>query len=196
MKKKLLFWLAVILVIVRRLVEWWLFSRNTSTSQPSPAPNTELSEQKLEKYLLEKRLELKKYFVFNLGELTKQKVKLPNQTWVNGRVVNSLLERHLSVLSSSHKEGKKRIIVFVDRESLGASEEWMDEKLDEKIDKKQDWVVFEKNSRVEYNFFPFGKDTVTNVIFLEAKVSFTIVYASKEKALVIIKIDPALQGRV
>ena len=70
----------------------------------------------------------------------------------------------------------------------------MEEKLDEKIDKKRDYFIFEKDSRVEYNFFPFGKNTITNVIFLEVKTPHTIVCQSKEKALEIIKTDPALAG--
>ena len=47
-------------------------------SQPkSLTPLNKLSDKELEKCLLEdfsRRLELKKYFVFNLGELTKEKV--------------------------------------------------------------------------------------------------------------------------
>jgi hypothetical protein len=49
---------------------------NGKPSQISP-PQTDLpspsKEQELEKYLLEKRLDLKKYFVFNLGELKTMK---------------------------------------------------------------------------------------------------------------------------
>ncbi|CAI2197987.1 14223_t:CDS:2, partial [Funneliformis geosporum] len=93
---------------------------DSSSQQKTNPPLHELSDQELKKCLLEdfsRRLDLKKYFVFNVGELTKEKVFhgeiLPNGEVVNkveygnSRKANSSLARDLTKLSNSYNQGGK-----------------------------------------------------------------------------------------
>ncbi|CAG8647025.1 10485_t:CDS:2 [Ambispora gerdemannii] len=95
---------------------------NTSPAKnpdrPPLPPPEKLSEQDLEKYLLEKRLELKKYFVFNLGELTKEKINVAGQEYKNGRVVNSFLAKHLTKLATFHGAVPSTIVCESKKEAL------------------------------------------------------------------------------
>ena len=63
---------------------------NNKPNQTSPSAEklpTPSKEQELEKYLLEKRLDLKRYFVFNLGQEVKPEV-IKTNLLVNGQQVN------------------------------------------------------------------------------------------------------------
>ncbi|CAH1760404.1 16490_t:CDS:2 [Entrophospora sp. SA101] len=62
-----------------------------------------LSNQELERYLLEKRLDLKKYFVFNIQELTTKKLcdDFKNVAY-NGRAIKESLAEDLTKLAIAH----------------------------------------------------------------------------------------------
>src|SRR4051794_33726794 len=108
-----------------------------------------MSDEELKKCLLEdfnRRLDLKKYFVFNLGELTTEKIRDDyGNTGANGRVVTPRLAKDLTKLSGSHNGGEKKIIIFEDEKGMGASDEWKDKKLDEKIANKDTFFIFQKD---------------------------------------------------
>lgn len=64
----------IAVIIIGLAIKFWLGRKEekTSSGQRSSAPLNKLSDRELEKYLLEKRLDLQNYIVFNLGDLTKQ----------------------------------------------------------------------------------------------------------------------------
>jgi hypothetical protein len=80
---------------------------------------SKLSDQELEPYLSEKRLDLKKYFVFNLGKEVNIKPKITvsgedesirSEPIGNIRLINSLLSKHLTQLFNDGCE--KQAIAF------------------------------------------------------------------------------------
>src|SRR3954465_103939 len=85
---------------------------NDKPGQISP-PQTDLptpsKEEELEKYLLEKRLDLKKYFVFSLEELRTRNEARTDA--LNVRLIHSLFSEHLMKIASSYleKTGEKII---------------------------------------------------------------------------------------
>ena len=195
-------------------------SNNTPPSEknPAPNPNGKLSEQEIEKYLLEKRLDLQKYFVFNLGKEVETREKVHTE-YVNYRSVKGQLENDLSKLAVKYRnklkeEGKKvvegthpkKIIVFLGKTFEDLSDEWTENKfLDQKIANGNSlFIIFEKDNNFEKVYFPETKiDQEGNSYFpwnnwirLPMKSPTTTICESKEKALEIIKTDPALAGKV
>ena len=73
-----------------------------SDNPPQSNPDGKLSQQELEKYLLEKRLDLQKYFVFNLGEL--KTWQQGPKTEDNARLVSEDLSKHLNKLTISQEK--------------------------------------------------------------------------------------------
>src|SRR5438128_196224 len=74
---------------------------------PDDFSKQKLSDQELEKYLLEKRLDLKKYFVFNLGKeidsetgvtVSDESGEIKSDPLPNVRLVKPLLAEHLTQL--------------------------------------------------------------------------------------------------
>lgn len=149
----------------------------SKTSPPStdfPVPSKEIE---LEKYLLEKRLDLKKYFVFNLGKEVKTKqqknINVRNQRWITESLANDLTKLTASYEKKMEEKGygiiigkvegyegwrsPKEAISFVD-ENYNIDKEWCDDKLDKKIARKQNeekniYVVFEKDNEFWKTFF-------------------------------------------
>ncbi|CAJ0747982.1 17041_t:CDS:2 [Entrophospora sp. SA101] len=118
------------------------------TSPPQTDSPTPSQEEELEKYLLEKRLDLKKYFVFNLGK----EVKTSQQAETKGENVRSIstsLSSDLTKLTASYEkkaEAKGYGII------IGKIEE-----IDEKIKNGQNcYVVFEKDDEFEDVYFARG----------------------------------------
>ncbi|CAG8718788.1 2655_t:CDS:1, partial [Ambispora leptoticha] len=85
-------------------------TKSSDNSQsPTKKPLNQLSDQELEKCLLEdfsRRLELEKYFVFSLGELKTMKENDTGAT--NSRFVSPLLSTHLTELTVSLEEKTTR----------------------------------------------------------------------------------------
>src|SRR5277367_4099846 len=79
--------------------------KRTSNEQKSLTPLNKLSDPELEKCLLEdfsRRLELKKYFVFNLGEL--KTVQQEPIGYDNCRVASANLISHLTQLATQYQK--------------------------------------------------------------------------------------------
>ena len=117
-----------------------------------------LTDQELEQYLSEKRLELKKYFVFNLGQEVKIKPKITvsdesgeivSEPIPNIRQVKPLLTEHLTQLFNDGYE--KSAISFTGKNTNQPSQEWSGDRLDRKIANGEEvYVVFDK-SRIKAN---------------------------------------------
>jgi hypothetical protein len=106
----------IILFGVGGLIVRKVSHRDSSVSQPTPAPNPgsppgKLTQAELEKYLLEKRLDLQKYFVFNLGELKTKKeenVLHPNFGTVNNAyIARPKLSNHLTQIGQQFVQTKQ-----------------------------------------------------------------------------------------
>ncbi|CAJ0749353.1 23738_t:CDS:2, partial [Entrophospora sp. SA101] len=162
-----------------------------SANQPQNDNPQKLTEKDLEKYLLEKRLELEKYFVFNLGELETMKTRPATNrnggVQVNWRLTSSgTLTDHLTKLAAVYekqfeKKGyelkniplRKNLICFLGSNFDSVddlSDEYSGDRLDQKI------TILRRN----------------NVFQVRTKHPTTTICDSKEKALEIIKTDPAL----
>jgi hypothetical protein len=111
LKKTLIFLLIVLAVIGGGFLVWkYAFkkeekqsdSSNSDNPDPVPNPAGKLTQAELEKYLLEKRLDLQKYFVFNLGEL-KTNTEAPIRE-NNSRKVSESLGNDLDKLSASYEK--------------------------------------------------------------------------------------------
>lgn len=187
---------------------------NNKPSQISP-PQTGLptpsKEEELEKYLLEKRLDLKKYFVFSLEEL---------RTWneartdaSNVRLIHSLFSEHLMKIASSYLEktgekiinnrDKKIVIRFLSSDWNNSSTEWMGETLDEKITSgKEKYIIFEKwDDKLLYlvNVYQDGKKLGlgwSNGLSLRMEHPTTRFFKTKKEVLEFLKNnDPLFSGK-
>src|SRR3954454_15145861 len=101
-------------IIILKLVSNKEKVNSSNQQQNNLPPLNELNDQELEKCLLEdfsRRLDLKKYFVFSLGELTKEKLRDNFEAYGNGRIAKNSLARDLSKLSNEHGMGRKKSIV-------------------------------------------------------------------------------------
>ena len=201
---------------------------DNSPDNPQPNPSGKLTQAELEKYLLEKRLDLQKYFVFNLGNELIPRGQ-PEPYYKNECKLRSKVSQDLTKLTTQYEkklkeagywlglntqvEGRiyygrldKEIILFMGQNFTNFDkEEWWGEKIDEKINNGKDkFIILEKDNEFQNIFFK--KDFVdsegkvwfgyTNYISLRMKSPTTIICESKEKALEIIKNDPALEGKV
>jgi len=118
-------------------------------------------ETELEKYLLEKRLDLKKYFVFNLGELQTLNPGEENRNW---RIAKNRLDNDLTKLTvecQKHlakqgykKEGnllyKNRVYFFKNNNGdiVTFDNEFVKD-LDQKITNGNWYIIFEKEKSYE-----------------------------------------------
>ncbi|RHZ35887.1 Tankyrase-2 [endosymbiont GvMRE of Glomus versiforme] len=152
-----------------------------------------ISDQELEKYLLEKRLELKKHFPFNIQELTTEKARDDfGNVSRNGRVITASLSKDLTTLALANgwddnisKDGKelKKNILILNKENGTASSHWECNDLDKQIrDKKELYIILIKdNNWVDW------KGRVNNVIdqssMVKARVKPSLYLLSKKKAL-------------
>jgi hypothetical protein len=119
---------------------------------------TKLSDQELELYFSEKRLDLKKYFVFNLGQEVKitPKITVSDSTGEivsepipNIRQVKPLLTEHLTQLFNDGND--KSAISFTGKNTNQLSLAWTGDKLDQKIRNGEEvYIVFDK-SRIKAN---------------------------------------------
>ena len=192
--------------------------RPSPTEQKSDNPSGKLTEKELEKYLLEKRLELQKYFGFNLGELQTGKNSLAENT--NWRITNNRLDNDLTKLTvecQKHLEkqgyrkkgsglaGKNSVYFFGDNNGtiLSFDNDFVRD-LDQKILSGNWYIFFEKAKSYDWPLGWFDVRTdgsgqkwlhQTPHFQLRLKNASTIICESKEKALEIIKTDPALQGK-
>lgn len=226
--KKILIWTLIVVILLGGGV--FLYKVSSAKSQPTEPtqknpdptknPPEKLTDQELEKYLLEKRLELKKYFVFNLGEEVKTREQAPT-THNNYRVVKNQLENDLSKLAVEYRnklknQGKKvvegthtkNVIAFLGKTfedyNSESNREWTGKSLDEKITNKDLFIIFEKDDSFEKVYFPKieidreGNSYFpwNNAIRLRMKNPTTMVCEGKEKALELLKTDPVLVERV
>lgn len=147
--KKILVWIIVIILVVGGgfLVYKYAFKENKNTSSkgrdsdnpPPNNPNGKLTQAELEKYLLEKRLDLQKYFVFNLGELGGEiEFGVDGGRKLKTREIKETgsLRRHLSDLTNGVKG-----FVKLDKRN---DPEWNGERLSQKIREGQIYIVFDK----------------------------------------------------
>ena len=204
MKKKwiLLVFLVIILLGGGVVVVWKISQKNNSTNQPTRSPKpplNELSDQELEKCLLEdfsRRLELKKYFVLNLGELSKGKVGIKGYVGDNIRAFEktSTLSKDLTNLASKHGSSQKKdLVLFLN--SVGESmPEYSGDELDKKIDEKN-YLILEKDEEIDYKgAMPRFNWDETNSVFLKIKKDNKL--KSKSEAFEVLKTDPVLAGKV
>ena len=204
--KKLLVWIIVIIFVVGGgfLVYKYAFnsSKGGNSSNFPSNPEGKLSQAELEKYLLEKRLDLQKYFVFNLQEVKTDSEHKMNHD--NERYLSSLLSNHLTKIS--HARGAKRrkeYIAFVKEKfenSVSFADEWRGEELDKKIKSGNCWIVFEKNKENNYRYFGYNKKNLKpgeewNTFFLAINDP-DLQVGSKSEILEVIKADPVLEGRI
>jgi len=206
MKKKFIvvLLLSVILLVGGGIATWKLISNEKKISSSNQQkenfpPLNELSDQGLEKCLLadfSRRLELKKYFVFSLRELTKEPLKTSHETLINGRIVKPSLSKDLTEIAKPYTtEWKKEGVAFVN-ENYGTQniDDLVGKELDKKIDNEKDYyIIFEKNAETKKTYFYKGMHT--NFIFIRVKPVKKHVFESKEKALEVLKTDPALKKK-
>lgn len=160
-----------------------------------------LTDQELEQYLSTKRLNLKKYFVFNLGQEVKIKPKITvsdstgkivSEPIPNIRQVKPLLTEHLTKLFSDGSE--KSAISFTGKNTNQPSQAWTGSKLDQKIANGEEvYIVFDK-SRIGANasYVRSKADSTTQlgymdwpeivVLAMEAKPQVQV-FQSKKNAL-------------
>src|SRR4051794_8140698 len=122
-------------VIVGLIVYNLAIKKGEKSSSNLPTPQ-KLTEKDLEKYLLEKRLELKKYLIFNLGELKEGNVKFSGIEANNIRANNNMLTKHLTSLARKYDKTnklQKEFIRLLDNTGDNVMPEYVGEKLDEKI---------------------------------------------------------------
>ncbi|MCE8163808.1 MAG: hypothetical protein I3273_06155 [Candidatus Moeniiplasma glomeromycotorum] len=221
MRKK---WLFLILLVIFffgaiGLVVWKFSQKDNSVNQPaSPTQNppSKLSEKELEKYLLEKRLDLQKYFVFNLGELkTKKEEKVLHPDYGildNAYVVHPKLSNHLTQIGRQFIQTKKPKMVrkpmdyknqiYFTNEIAGglAPVEWVGEAGDENIKNPPlFYIIFDKNGEDLYLGDYFENNEYKGKVYSNAinlKTNSFRVCKNKSEALELIKTDPALAGKV
>lgn len=124
----------------------------------SDNPLKGLTDEEAEQYLSTKRLSLKKYFVFNLGQEVKitPKITVSDSTGEivsepipNIRQVKPLLAEHLTQLFNDGND--KSAISFTGKNTNQLSLAWTGDKLDQKIKNGEEvYIVFDK-SRIKAN---------------------------------------------
>jgi len=140
-------------------------SPSRNPDNPSSIPLNKLSDQELEKCLLEdfsRRLDLQKYFVFNIGK------ELGKKDEDNSVKINGKLSRDLTKLSSSIREKLKEkgfkfrsatpwvkeLIAFVDKSRSRAENERTGNNLERQLENNKDkYFVIEKDDEFEKCFF-------------------------------------------
>lgn len=187
----------VIILLGGGLIIWKLTQNKDSSSSLS-------QEQELEKYLSEKRLDLKKDFVFNLGEEVKVGAIKLEHNGVEKKIV--MLSEHLTKLLGE----KKDWIAFKEKDknekNKDITEEWRKDKLDQKNSKGKDWyIVFDKTkiNSSDCNYFRLRGQTVDGKTVYPLGFSLAVlaqpevqIFKSKKETLQFLKNnDPALSGK-
>ncbi|RHZ36399.1 hypothetical protein [endosymbiont GvMRE of Glomus versiforme] len=174
-----------------------------SNNKPGQTGNSSTtSKEELEKYLLEKRLDLQKYFVFCLQKEVKPgKVAITNQVNANnGRNIVPSLSNHLSKLIGERKDW----IIFSGKYTNETSEEWNKDKLDQKIKNGEEWYIIFDKSQINSetcNYFSklagIGGTTFPTgiVLAVEAEPEVQIKKTKKETLDFLKKNDPILQEK-
>ncbi|KLL04184.1 MAG: hypothetical protein MRECE_2c069 [Mycoplasmataceae bacterium CE_OT135] len=180
-------------------------------SDGSDSPSTEEEEEEiskdLKKYLQEKRLDLKRYFVFNIQELTTQKIcdDFENVAY-NGRAIKESLSEDLTKLAIDNgwdrkqleeihkKTVKKKILILAKENGLVPSRQESND-LDKKITNKEKlYILFEKNNNWVDWKGKIGNMAESDAVVIRAKSSFYL--RSKKDTLRFLKDnDPALSGK-
>lgn len=186
-----------------------------SPPSSSSEEEEEIDWKELEPYLSEKRLDLKKYFVFSLGKEVKvePKVSVADEFGMfapvyvpNLHLVEPLLSEHLTQLFQDGNE--KKIISFTGRNVNQPSSEWRGDRLDQKIRNGEEvYVVFDKSKAKDNPSYIKGKADSINpylgelegcriiVLAMEAKPQVRV-FQSKKNALKFLKNnDPILSGK-
>ena len=171
-------------------------NQQRDNDKPPNNPDGKLSQAEVEKYLLEKRLDLQKYFVFNLGELSKGKVGIKGYVGNNVRAFEktSTLSNDLTNLASKHGSSQKKDLVLFLNSAGGSMPKYSGDELDKKIDEKN-YLILEKDEEIDYKgAMPRFNWDETNTVFLKIKKDNKL--KNKSEALELIKTDPALEGKV
>ena len=219
----------IVILIVGGLIIYQVIQnkdkKNSASQKPEEShispPQTDLptpsKEEELEKYLLEKRLDLKKYFVFNLGELQTLSPREENRNW---RIAKNRLDNDLTKLTvecQKHlakqgykKEGnplcKNRVYFFKDNNGdIVIFDNEFVKDLDQKITNGNWYIIFEKEKSYEWplGWFIIETDSSgqkwllqTPNFQLRLKNPSTTICESKEKALEFLKNnDPELADK-
>jgi hypothetical protein len=107
----------------------------------------------------------------------------------------------LTKLSNNYGKGEKKSVIFQEKKFSAPSSDWTGEELDKKIDNSIKnnpiYVIFEKSDEVDYTYGgeAFGGITY-DFVLIRTKSPTTKICEGKNKALEIIKTDPALLGQV
>lgn len=205
MRKKLLIGIIIVLFLVGGgfLVAKVFPPKTTETKENKE--NRKLTDKEIEEYLLAKRLDLEKYFVFSLqAEIKPGKHNVGNQNQPiyanNGRDLVPALSNHLSQLIGA----KKTWLVFQGKYTNETDPEWSEDKLDEKINNGEEWFIIFDKTQIKQgtcNWFTnsagVGSRTYPNACALavENKEGVWIV-KSKPEAVAKIKTDPFLAGKI
>lgn len=147
------------------------------------------SDQELEPYLSEKRLDLKKYFVFNLGKEVnaKSKVtvsdesgKIRTEPLPNVRSINPLLTEHLTKLFNDSYQ--KNAIAFAGKHTNQPAIGWTDDKLDQKIENGEEcYITFDKTKiDVNSNYLKTESSSITQLGKLRWPIIVLAVEASPQ----------------
>jgi len=159
-----------------------------------------LPDQELEKYLSEKRSDLKKHFIFNIQELTTEKARdNSGYTAHNGRIVKELLANDLTQLALANgwdnqvyiNEGTedeetfeiKKNILILNKENGDAPSRWESNDLDKKIIKGEElYIIFPKDdSWVDWKGWLNERHPQTSIV--KARIKLSLYLKSKKDAL-------------
>jgi len=162
-------------------------------------PSKGLTDEEAEQYLSTKRLNLKKYFVFNLGKelstipvtVSDYEGKTVSEPIPNLRRVEPLLSEHLTQLFDDNQQ--KLAISFTGKNTNQPSQAWTGNKLDQKIKNGEEvYIIFDKR-RIKANssYVRSKADSTTQlgeldwpivVLAMEAKPQVQV-FQSKKNAL-------------
>jgi len=162
-------------------------------------PSKGLTDEEAEQYLSTKRLNLKKYFVFNLGKelstipvtVSDYEGKTVSEPVPNLRRVEPLLGEHLTQLFDDNQQ--KLAISFTGKNTNQPSQAWTGNKLDQKIKNGEEvYIIFDKRRiKVNSSYVRSKADSVTQlgeldwpivVLAMEAKPQVQV-FQSKKNAL-------------
>jgi len=188
----------------------------------SKKPLDQLSDKELKKCLLEdfdRRLELERYFIFNLQkEVQTKKAFFNNKPVANSRIIKDTLSSDLTKLTNyllvnkkikkeidttNYKKMTKGAVTFCGKDIDTVSDEWSGESLDKKIVNEEQWYIIFDKSKIddERAFFTTvsenGQDTNklawNGHVIVEIENPGNHVAKSKSEALNFLKKnDPAL----
>lgn len=183
-------------------------------SSSSEEEEEEINWEKLEPYLSEKRLNLKKYFVFNLGKevMANSEITVSDSTGEtesesipNIREVKPLLTEHLTQLFNDGNE--KAAISFTGKHTNHLSLGWSGEQLNRKIKNGEEvYIIFDKSKiKANSSYIRSKASSVTQlgpmdwpeiiILAVEARPQVRV-FQSKKNTLKFLKNnDPVLSGK-